>query len=82
MLWPMSSIVIRAVDAADVYCPLPPGAGTDSLHTDPVYAHAVTLLPEHIPEVRDCFVHPAWVEEGVYIPQQEPESRADLAERS
>jgi L-fuconate dehydratase len=40
----MSDCVIRSVEAVDARFPLPPGAGSDALHTDPVYAMAVTKL--------------------------------------
>ena len=40
----MSGCVIRSVEAVDARFPLPPGAGSDALHTDPVYAMAVTEL--------------------------------------
>jgi L-fuconate dehydratase len=36
------------------------------------------LLLEHIPHLRDHFVHPAQVEEGVYRTPQEPGSSSDL----
>jgi L-fuconate dehydratase len=40
----MSDCVIRSVEAVDARFPLPPGAGSDALHTDPVYAMAMTEL--------------------------------------
>lgn len=40
----MPSHVIRAVETRDVRFPLPVGAGTDAVHSPPVYSFAVTLL--------------------------------------
>src|ERR1700730_12162628 len=40
----MSSCVIERVSAFDMRYPLPPGAGTDAVHTCPVYSLAVTHL--------------------------------------
>ena len=35
---------IRRINTRDARFPLKPGEGTDSIHTDPVYSYAVTLL--------------------------------------
>jgi L-fuconate dehydratase len=40
----MPSIVIRSVTTQDARFQLRPGEGADAIHTDPVYAYAVTLL--------------------------------------
>jgi len=41
---PMSNCVIRSIHAIDARYPLPPGAGSDAVHTNPVYAMALTHL--------------------------------------
>ena len=40
----MSSCVIRSIESVDARFPLPPGAGSDAMHTAPVYAMALTHL--------------------------------------
>jgi L-fuconate dehydratase len=40
----LASIVIRQIEARDLRFPLPPGAGSDAVHTDPEYAFAVAHL--------------------------------------
>ena len=40
----MSHCVIRSVEAVDARFPLPEGAGSDAMHTSPVYAMALTYL--------------------------------------
>jgi len=40
----MSDQVIRSITSYDARFSLPPGAGTDSVHTDPQYCLAITLL--------------------------------------
>lgn len=40
----MSSYVIRAIEAVAARFPLPEGAGSDAMHTSPVYAMALTHL--------------------------------------
>jgi L-fuconate dehydratase len=40
----MSAHVIRSVETRDARFPLPAGAGSDAVHSDPEYAFAVTLL--------------------------------------
>jgi L-fuconate dehydratase len=40
----MSPCVIRSIEAVDARFPLPEGAGSDALHTSPVYAMALTHL--------------------------------------
>jgi len=41
---PMTDASIRSVSTYDARFPLPPGAGTDSLHTNSEYSFAVTSL--------------------------------------
>jgi L-fuconate dehydratase len=40
----MTTIVIRSVEAIDARFILPEGAGSDAMHTSPVYAMALTHL--------------------------------------
>ncbi|MGH9587633.1 MAG: enolase C-terminal domain-like protein, partial [Acidobacteriaceae bacterium] len=40
----MASCFINRIDAFDMRYPLPPGAGTDAVHTNPEYSLAVTYL--------------------------------------
>lgn len=40
----MASITIRKIETRDARFPLPDGAGADAVHSNPVYAYAVTLL--------------------------------------
>jgi L-fuconate dehydratase len=40
----MSGCVIRSIEAVDAHFPLPAGAGSDAVHTSPVYAMALTHL--------------------------------------
>ena len=40
----MSQCVIRSIEAVNARFPLPKGAGSDSVHTSPVYAMALTYL--------------------------------------
>ena len=40
----MSRVVIRSIEAVDARFPLPEGAGSDAVHTAPVYAMALTHL--------------------------------------
>src|SRR6202045_5454266 len=40
----MPDSTIRAISTCDARFPLPPGAGTDSVHTNSEYSLAVTLL--------------------------------------
>ncbi|HVU45833.1 MAG TPA: enolase C-terminal domain-like protein [Terracidiphilus sp.] len=40
----MASCVIRSIEAVDARFPLPPGAGSDAVHTSPVYAMALGHL--------------------------------------
>ena len=40
----MSNSVIQSIDAIDARFPLPEGAGSDAMHTSPVYAMSLTLL--------------------------------------
>lgn len=43
----MASCVIERIRAFDMRYPLPPGAGTDAVHTNPEYSLAVTYLGTH-----------------------------------
>lgn len=40
----MSNFVIQSIDAIDAQFPLPEGAGSDAMHTSPVYAMSLTHL--------------------------------------
>lgn len=40
----MRSSVIQSIDAIDARFPLPEGAGSDAMHTSPVYAMSLTHL--------------------------------------
>lgn len=40
----MPAVTIQSISAVDARFALPPGAGTDSVHTNPEYCMAVTLL--------------------------------------
>ncbi len=40
----MPNCIIRSVSSVDARFPLPPGAGTDAVHTDAEYCMAITLL--------------------------------------
>ena len=40
----MRNAIIQSVRSVDVRYPLPPGAGSDAVHAEPVYCLAVTLL--------------------------------------
>src|SRR5882724_3788739 len=46
----MSDQVIRSITSYDARFSLPPGAGTDSVHTDPQYCLAITLLGTEGPQ--------------------------------
>jgi L-fuconate dehydratase len=40
----MSGILVDSIEAVDARFPLPPGAGSDAVHTNPVYSMALTSL--------------------------------------
>ena len=83
--------MITKISARDVRNSIGFGHGSDAILKGPIDSYAVTLLAddnigmehgsfflEHIPRLREKFIHPVKIERGVYLTPQEPSTGCDL----